>query len=507
MNKQFKRIRVESDAGQDRDFKPDVEWMRRKYEEFNRTLFKGVLGPCDFGIFTSGEGRVLGLFTMNMPVWRRRGDRRMAVKSANGQVTFINRDNFDLCRPTIKLNGNYRGLESGFENTLVHEMCHYYTYMDGKEPKQAHGVEFRAAAAIVAIASNNRFNITTNKSAEEVAANYTLDAETAAKKERRENGRRTNTAALFMFFKGGEIKLCIAKDNKVLSGMIWHAKTMPGFDKAILSRNEDVVEFLFKHGYDRIFRTVRWWSNLDRHPWIGQIVDLITDPANQGAHMVAEAMDDDFVLIPPGTNLSVGTSSESELNETNYGMIMKKINENQKVTLTLRQLRRLVRESVSDIDDGMTVGQFLKSVKDIYAKYFPDSNCRATLSRGLGKAITIDCYLAKNRSECANGYWENDMFKVNFWIHNLPDSAEEDSPMPKTISLTSDAHSFVVAPDNKYNYYSSQRVPYRETIGAPEKCLQAFERFVKKLYDAVKEAHLNGKTAEDFIDLLDKKIG
>jgi len=51
--------------------------------------------------------------------------------------------------------------------------------------------------------------------------------------------------------------------------------------------------------------------------------------------------------------------------------------------------------------------------------------------------------------------------------------------MPKTITLTSDNHSYAVAPTNKYLYAESKNVVFRKTIGSPEKCLQAFDRFVK----------------------------
>ena len=44
---------------------PTVEWMARKYDEMNQTLFGGELGACSFKIFTTGKGSqggVLGWF-------------------------------------------------------------------------------------------------------------------------------------------------------------------------------------------------------------------------------------------------------------------------------------------------------------------------------------------------------------------------------------------------------------------------------------------------------------
>ena len=40
----------------EKTFKPNVQWMAKKYKEMNQKLFYGQLGDCDFGIFTTGKG-------------------------------------------------------------------------------------------------------------------------------------------------------------------------------------------------------------------------------------------------------------------------------------------------------------------------------------------------------------------------------------------------------------------------------------------------------------------
>lgn len=57
---------------------------------------------------------------------------------------YINSKNFvELCEPCIELNANYSWTEEDMLATLAHEMCHYYTYMNGIAPKQGHGSEYR----------------------------------------------------------------------------------------------------------------------------------------------------------------------------------------------------------------------------------------------------------------------------------------------------------------------------------------------------------------------------
>ncbi|MBQ8997791.1 MAG: hypothetical protein IJ086_03735 [Clostridium sp.] len=61
--------------------------------------------------------------------------------------------------------------------------------------------------------------------------------------------------------------------------------------------------------------------------------------------------------------------------------------------------------------ENITVRDFLSEVKETYSNYFTDSKCDTRLITNLYNSIFINCYLANNKSECINGYFENDMFK------------------------------------------------------------------------------------------------
>lgn len=147
----------------EKNFVPNPQWMSEKYDEMNAMLFNGRLGSCGFNIFTTGKGSggsVLGWFKITghgIKIDRR--TRKMFFENYWDRE-YINKDNFvDLCKPVIELNGNYHGTEHGFLSTLVHEMCHYYTYMEGWAPTQAHGREFRNIGSVVASRSNGMFTV------------------------------------------------------------------------------------------------------------------------------------------------------------------------------------------------------------------------------------------------------------------------------------------------------------------------------------------------------------
>ena len=156
-----------------RTFKPTVEWMTKRYDEANQKLFNGKLGKCDFAIFTTGRGcrgGINGWFKITGNNIRVSPSMRLVKDSMNyltAITTSINYENFyELARPRIELNGNKSGSEWAFMVTLVHEMCHYYTYCEGRKPVRGHGREFNQIARVVTERSDGQIEVTTHTTIE-----------------------------------------------------------------------------------------------------------------------------------------------------------------------------------------------------------------------------------------------------------------------------------------------------------------------------------------------------
>lgn len=254
------------DTNIDKSFKPTIEWMASKYEEMNKRLFMGQLGMCDFGIFTNGrgsEGRTLGYFQCGARgLQAERRSRRMFISSW-GNLTYINKDNFvDLCHPIIKLNGNYSGTEHVFTNVLVHEMCHYYTYMHGFLPKQAHGVDFRNIAANVAYRSNGEFSVQRLASAEDMSQ-LELSDEMKEKKNKRIANRKTSITVVLRFMTDGRVELTNAV-SKSLIDLILGSYNRNDVKKIVTSNDENLINDIFNKGYKSTMRTWKYWTFNDR---------------------------------------------------------------------------------------------------------------------------------------------------------------------------------------------------------------------------------------------------
>ena len=149
-----------------RSFRPTVEWMAKRYAEANNKLFGGVLGKCDFKVFTTGRGCRGGVNG-----WFRLSGENILVSPANYRLISngikLDSDNFvELGKPRIELNGNKRGSEWAFMVTLVHEMCHYYTYCNGFRPVRTHGREFNAISKKIAQLTDNQIVVTTHTTPE-----------------------------------------------------------------------------------------------------------------------------------------------------------------------------------------------------------------------------------------------------------------------------------------------------------------------------------------------------
>lgn len=261
----------------DKTFKPNPQWMAEKYNEMNQLLFNGELGACDFAIFTSGrgsEGGVLGWFKITARNIRvDRYSRRMFANQGWNKA-YIDKSNFvDLCRPRIELNGNYTGTEHSFLATLVHEMCHYYTYMHGYAPKQGHGREFKEIGYVVSQRSNGMFTIQRLASAEQMTE-MELSDEMKAKRAKRLSNRKSSVTAILVFTKKGEVKLTISS-NPSLINMISSSEKERG-ENVVTTNDAEVIEYLFNKGYRKNMRTWRYWS-LEGKPWLDELKSMLPE--------------------------------------------------------------------------------------------------------------------------------------------------------------------------------------------------------------------------------------
>lgn len=265
----------------EKNFIPTPQWMKEKYDELNASLFMGRLGECGFNVFTTGRGAggsVLGWFKITgygVKIERRNG--RM-FRENYWDREYINKNNFvDICKPVIELNGNYTGTEHGFMSTLLHEMCHYYTYMDGWAPKQAHGREFREIGYIVAARSQGMFTVQRIASAEQMSE-LELNDEMKAKKQQRLERKKASVSAIVIYTKDGHVELTISS-NKLLIGKIQKYAEDDNL-KFYVSNDSDVIEFLFGKGYRKNMRTWRFWY-LEGKPWLKELEALFNSSESE----------------------------------------------------------------------------------------------------------------------------------------------------------------------------------------------------------------------------------
>ena len=249
-------------SNSDEKFIPTVDWIAEKYFELNEWLFNGKLGNCLFEVYTSGKGmeRSLGhfRFTGTGVKYNKRTRRMYWVDPVyhNSLEVHINAANFvKYTKPMIGLNGNYKRTEHMWLNTLVHEMCHYYTYMNGQVPVQAHGTEFRQIGQIVGIRSNGVFDIKRLCDAENIGE---LDGEIAAKRQARDDKKKNNMTALLVFRNNGDIQLITTTSQEVIQKVVDDNNKL--ICKRVVSTNDiGYIEYLWSLGYKHNMRTYRYW--------------------------------------------------------------------------------------------------------------------------------------------------------------------------------------------------------------------------------------------------------
>ena len=323
-----------------RGFRPSIEWMREKYDEMNQKLFNGSLGSCNFDIFTSGrgsEGNTLGYFRMKGKGLKCDRYSRRIFKEIYFDKKYVNYDNFvEMCVPTISLNGNYSGTEYGFLATLVHEMCHYYTYMKGYAPTRGHGTEFYSIGDAVSLRSNGLFSIHRLASAEEMS-HLDLNDEMTAKKEKRIANKKASIYAVFDYHSDSDIRLTTTNSQALIDAICDFDKRNRSSRQVIITNDSNIINNLFELGYKKNFRTWRYWpmsnklglmsmlDNIDdnnkevkinpiymnENRQRRNIDDIITESLNR---FISERMriDNDIIDITPDMNLGAYSPLEIE---------------------------------------------------------------------------------------------------------------------------------------------------------------------------------------------------
>lgn len=316
---------------ENKTFSPTVSWMSNKYNEMNKLLFDGSLGPCQFEIFTKGsgsQGKTLGYFLCsgrNLKADRR--TRRIFKETIFDRID-VDKDNFyEMCKPIIALNGNYVGLEKSFLTTLVHEMCHYYTYMRGLCPRQAHGPEFRHICSVVAYRSNGEFTIERVANAEQMIG-LELNDVMKDRKDKREMNKKSSISAIFQFRSDGEVWLSTTSNQSIISELL--SRVNSGMvNKIVISTDKRLIDLLFEKGYRKNFRTLKFW-NVTGKDWLNILDNIdkrelvnknMVENHNKVAQIIKEVVDNyldkenkvnDDNVIDINFNINLGLHSPLE---------------------------------------------------------------------------------------------------------------------------------------------------------------------------------------------------
>lgn len=149
------------------EFNIDLKWMISKYNEFNEIYFNGEL-PRSSQIkleIKALNGNALGEQGFDESWYFNRAkvkyDKYIMLKKEKeyGHSRLVQvYDPISELGAHIRLSTKYKATENQWEDTLIHEMIHLYTYKDGYAPKQAHGPEFRKICDRIRKIAKEKYN-------------------------------------------------------------------------------------------------------------------------------------------------------------------------------------------------------------------------------------------------------------------------------------------------------------------------------------------------------------
>ena len=249
----------------------DQKYLEDLYDLLNREYFDGKLGKCEIGTFSGKNVRTLGYFKMADGTKSSGLNGRLFRYASDGSKQFGTSENFvELFKPQIKLNANYRWTEEQMEATMLHEMCHYWTFKSGWAPTQAHGTEFRNVAGYVSGKSDGKFDIKRLAGAEELS-NLELRPELKASMDRKQERKSNNTYVVLIEFNNGRTMLSrTSTPDLILTDLLLRLKGLKyayfrsSFGtpaKMEVFRNGELASMLASKGYSTNFRgKLKFWS-------------------------------------------------------------------------------------------------------------------------------------------------------------------------------------------------------------------------------------------------------
>lgn len=135
--------------------------------------------------------------------------------------------------------------------------------------------------------------------------------------------------------------------------------------------------------------------------------------------------------------------------------------------------------------------KFLEEIEKTYHKYLPNSKCKAVFSKNIYSSISVYCFLANDKTELFNGYWDNDMINIRFTIDTGKGEFDKDinveSELPDNLKLEANSKSYTIKPTEKYMAYGRRKVYFRKTVGNGDKIIKTLDKFFNKLYNQLQD--------------------
>lgn len=143
----------------------NVQWLKQKYQYFNQLIFNNSLPPCSFAVLPLPDN-TLGKFGLSKSA-QMKSICGIYYDEKSGRYIPLNKQTVPkLYKPKITISTKYSRSEKEFENTLIHEMCHYWTCFDEEDnfrypnkENDHHGADFFEAARMVSTKTNGQVTI------------------------------------------------------------------------------------------------------------------------------------------------------------------------------------------------------------------------------------------------------------------------------------------------------------------------------------------------------------
>lgn len=145
----------------------------------------------------------------------------------------------------------------------------------------------------------------------------------------------------------------------------------------------------------------------------------------------------------------------------------------------------------------MKFEEFKNAIEKAYYQEFPQSAIKVNAYKSFGRYITIDCYLAKDETECHHGIIRNDLLNICYSIKLNDNFDFESEELPQVLRIEAWHNQYKIKPSNEYLYCEHKKAT---TLRKSDKEVSKMIEYITKQFKVLRQNLIDSLKSDELLD-------